>query len=73
MPPAAWAIVGLLTVVLVHPHAAACSPVAAYSLAQEQALGQAVTALQPDNPLVGAMADYLALRKSARACQGAKP
>jgi len=73
MPAAAWAALGVVAAVLFHPHATACPPVVTYTLAQEQALGRAVAALQPDSPMVGAMADYLALRKSARACQGAKP
>jgi hypothetical protein len=71
MPTAAWAALGLMAAALFHPHAAACPPIAAYTLAQEQALAASVSALKPDDPLVGAMADYLALRKSARACAGA--
>lgn len=71
MPTAAWAALGIVTAVLFHPHAA-CPPVAAYTLAQEQSLAGAVRSLPADSPLVGAMADYLALRKSARACSGAE-
>ena len=71
MPTAAWAAIGLVAAALLHPHANACPPVAASTLAQEQSLAASVRARQPDDPLVGAMADYLALRKAARACAGA--
>ncbi|HUJ48059.1 MAG TPA: hypothetical protein VLV55_13075 [Rhizomicrobium sp.] len=45
-----------------------CPPVAAYTKADEVALADAVSALPPDNPLIGAMLDYGRLRAAALAC-----
>jgi hypothetical protein len=49
----------------------ACPPVKTYSQADQNALAAAVTALPPDNPLIGVMLDYGRLRAAARVC--AKP
>lgn len=73
MPAAAWAAVGLVLTWLAHSYApkpAVCPPVVAYTVDQEQAMAKALEALKPDDPLVGATADYIALRKAARACAG---
>lgn len=45
-----------------------CLPMKTYTAAEEHALAGAVRALQADSPLVGAMADYGALRAANRAC-----
>lgn len=45
-----------------------CLPMKDYSAAQQQALAAALAAVAPDSPLVGAMADYGALRAANRAC-----
>ena len=46
-----------------------CPPLKSYSAADQKALAAALTALAPDSPLVGAMADYGALRAAVRACK----
>jgi hypothetical protein len=50
--------------------AASCPALKSYTPAQEAALGSALALLPPDNPLVGAMTDYGALRAADRACLG---
>ena len=50
-----------------------CPPLKTYALADERALGAAVAALPPGSPLIGAMADYGALRAADRACRAAAP
>lgn len=45
-----------------------CPPIRSYSPDQQKALGAAVAALPADSPLVGAMADYGAIRAAVRAC-----
>lgn len=46
-----------------------CPPLKAYGLDQEKALAQALAAVPAGSPLVGAMADYGALRAAVRACK----
>jgi hypothetical protein len=75
MPAGAWAAVGVVLAWLAHGYAPkqhVCPPVAAYTAEQEKALAVSVEGLKPDDPLVGAMADYVALRRAARTCSGAK-
>jgi len=48
--------------------AAICPPVKAYAKAEQAALAEAIAALSPSNPLIGAMLDYGRLRAAARAC-----
>lgn len=50
--------------------AVTCLPLATYSPAQETALGGALAALDPANPIVSAMGDYGAMRAADRACLG---
>lgn len=47
-----------------------CPPIPTYTPTQERALGAAVAALPATSPLVGAMADYGAVRAAVRACKG---
>lgn len=53
-----------------------CLPLKDYTLAEQQAAGAALAALQPTNPLVAFMGDYGAMRAADRACMAsntAKP
>jgi hypothetical protein len=53
-----------------------CVPMAAYTSAQETAIGDELAALakaNPADPVVAAMGDYTRLRAADRACAGAAP
>jgi uncharacterized lipoprotein YmbA len=45
-----------------------CLPLRAYTPAEQDALADALAAVPSNSPLVGAMADYLAMRDADRAC-----
>jgi hypothetical protein len=47
-----------------------CVPLKTWTPAQEAAMADALQALEPANPLVGAMTDYGAMRAADRACLG---
>lgn len=53
----------------VPPPAIVCPPLKTYTADQEKALAVALAALPAGSPLVGAMADYGALRATVRACR----
>jgi hypothetical protein len=50
-----------------------CLPMKTYTAAQEAAMSRALLRLAPDDPLVGAIADYGQLRAANRACASAHP
>lgn len=70
LPGLALILAGCVTLPPAQPAPSArapCVPVVYYSTEKEGALADAIAALKPDNPLVGAMADYLWLRKAVKA------